>query len=323
MKCLFEGCGVALATPFINNKVDYISLKKLIEHCIAGNVDAIIVLGTTGEASTISFKERAKIIKLAKKIIQNNSCNESKKCKNMPKSNEFKDKITKNKNKPIKLIVGTGSNNLTICEKLTDQAKQLGADGVLIVTPYYNKTTQEGIIKFYDQLAKKQIPIIMYNVPSRTGLNIEIDTMKKIVDHNPMIYGIKESNPNIDHIIALHKSCKNKIAIYSGEDHLNYIFYCLGASGTISVTANIIPDVVKNLYQLTNKNQIEEAKKLYFNIMEINKSLFLETNPIPIKYALKRLDIIKSDEVRPPLTTTSSATKKAITTAINNIILPQ
>ena len=287
MKCLFCGCGVALATPFLNGKVDYCSLKNLIVHCLNGGAQAIVVLATTGEGATITISERTKIIMLARKLIDAFNSKNAKNCKNIAKNNDFLLKNTKKHHflpNRVKLIVGTGSNNFTTCLKLTEQAKNLGADGVLVVTPFYNKTTQNGIIKYYAELARLQIPMLIYNVPARTGLNIELNTLKKIILQNKMVYGIKESTTDITRIIALHEICRDKIAVYSGEDNLNFLFYCLGASGAISVAANAFPLKVAKLFDLTIANKIPQAQQLNSNLSELNSALFLETNPIPIKY---------------------------------------
>ncbi len=270
MNKIFEGVGVALVTPFIEGKIDYLSMGNLIDRCISHGIDAIIVLGTTGEGSTISSKERKKIITYAYEKIRHRA----------------------------KLIVGTGHNNFKTCLENTKMAKDLGADGCLVVTPYYNKTTQEGIIKYYEMLSQVKLPIIIYNVPSRTGLNIELNTVKKLIDTCPYVYGIKESTTDIDRIMKLHLICKDKIAIYSGEDQLNHIFYFLGASGCISVTANIFPKEVKSIYKASTMSSMVSQQN---QLQDINHALFLETNPTPIKTLLKNKGFIRSQEARLPL----------------------
>ena len=189
-------------------------------------------------------------------------------------------------------------------------AKRLGADAALVVTPYYNKTTQRGLVEYFSHLAKIGIPIIMYNVPSRTGLNIEIKTVKTLIK-NDMIYGIKESTSDINRIIELARVCRNKVALYSGEDSLNYIFYVLGASGTISVTANILTREVKKVFDFVQDRNIKEALRLQTSLSEINKLLFLETNPIPIKCALSNMGLI-SNEIRMPLVKISEKNERKI-----------
>lgn len=273
MKKLFEGVGIAIVTPFLHNKIDYKSLERLIHKGINEGASAIIVLGTTGEGSTISKEEREEIIKFCREKIK----------------------------PPVKMIVGTGNNNFDACLENTRMAKDLGADGVLVVTPYYNKTTQRGIEQYYGDLAKLEIPIIMYNVPSRTGLNIDVSTVEKIIASNDYVYGLKESTADISRIMALSQVCKEKIALYSGEDDLNYVFYCLGGTGTISVTANAFCKQVDEIYRCVKKEDLERALSLHEKLSPVNKIMFCETNPVPVKYFLKEMQLIESEEVRRPL----------------------
>ncbi|MBO5022632.1 MAG: 4-hydroxy-tetrahydrodipicolinate synthase [Clostridia bacterium] len=291
MKKLFDGVGIAIATPFKYNKVDYASLKKLINKGIKEGASAIIVLGTTGEGSTISAKERAEILHFCRQIIP-------------PK---------------VKMIVGTGNNNFTLAMQNTITAKQAGADGVLVVTPYYNKTTQRGLVEYYKRLATLQIPIIMYNVPARTGLNIDLATVEQIIKENPYVYGIKEATCDINRIMQLCQICQDKIAVYSGEDDLNFLFYCLGADGTISVTANSFTKQTVDVYKLVKQEKLKEAFSLHQKLSPINKMMFCETNPIPVKYFLKQMDIIALDEVRMPLVELSPQNKEKIDEMLEEI----
>ncbi len=288
MKKIFEGVCTALVTPFENNKIDYKSLQRLIEKQITDGACAICLLGTTGESCCIENHEREKIIKFSKKII-NGRC---------------------------KLIVGTGSNNFVKAYKYTKMAKSLGADGALVVTPYYNKTSKKGLVEYYKKLATIGLPIIVYNVPGRTGVNIELDTLKSLIKIDN-IYGIKEATNNIDRIIDLCKICKNKIAVYSGEDKLNFLFYALGADGCISVTANAFCSRVKEVYELSKKQKIKKANKLQSALNSINEILFCETNPIPIKYVLSKMNLIKN-ELRLPLIPLSKINEKRVDKAVKN-----
>ncbi len=277
MKSLFDGVCVALATPFLeNDRVDFVSLERLIDNCIKGGVHAIAILATTGESPTVTEKERNLIIKFARKRI----------------------------NGDVKLIIGTGSNNMDKAINNTIIAKKLGADGVLVVTPYYNKTTQEGIVEYYRALSQIGVPIIAYNVPSRTGLNIDLKTAKRLIKED-LIVGIKESTSDINRIIELIHICDGKIAVYSGEDNLNYLFYVLGGDGAVSVTANILPHEVVKLYDLVKAQKIKKAKKLAYRLDNINKLMFCETNPSPVKRALNILGL-SSNYVRPPLVKVSN-----------------
>lgn len=284
MKKIFEGTGVALVTPFKHNVIDFESIGVLIDKCLREGASAIVALATTGEGTTITKEERTQIIKYCLAKID----------------------------KKAKLIVGTGNNDFKACYSLTEEAKALGADGALVVTPYYNKTSQRGIIKYYEQLSKIGLPIIMYNVPARTGLNIELDTIQKIIESNPNVYGIKESTCDINRIIKLHQICKDKIAIYSGEDDLNLIFYMLGASGAISVTANARCQDVQHVFELAKAQKYKLALEKQTFLSPINKILFCETNPVPIKYMLKEMGLIKSDNVRMPLVKLSPTSKRKV-----------
>ncbi len=284
MKRLFEGTGIAIATPFRNNKVDFPSLKNLIERGINEGASAIIVLGTTGEGSTVTTKERTEILAFCRKIIP----------------------------QEVKMIVGTGNNNFNLALQNTMLAKQAGADGVLVVTPYYNKTTQTGLVEYYKRLATLKIPIIMYNVPTRTGLNIDLATVEKIIAQNQYVWGIKEATADITRIMSLCKICRDKIAVYSGEDDLNFLFYCLGGDGTISVTANAFCKEVDAIYRLVKQEKLQEALAQHEKLSPVNKMMFCETNPIPVKYFLKEMKVIESEEVRMPLVELSPQNKIAI-----------
>ena len=285
MKSIFEGTAVALVTPFDKGEIDYGGVKTLIERNITLGAKALVILATTGEGSTISEKEREKFIKFCIKINANRA----------------------------KIVVGTGNNNFEKCFDLTKQAKRLGADGALVVTPYYNKTTQKGLVEYYQKLAQLKFPMIMYNVPARTGLMLEIDTIKKILKTNDYILGIKESTTDIERIKKLFKVCKGQIPVYSGEDGLNYLFYCLGGQGSISVTANVYPDLVQEIYLDAKKGNYCDALELQEKLDVVNEALFYETNPIPVKYYMSLMGLIKS-EVRMPLTTLTSKNEKRIKT---------
>lgn len=275
---VFEGSGVALVTPFKNGEVDYISMRNLIEYQINNGTDAIIVCGTTGEASTLSYDEQISCIKFCCEVV----------------------------NKRIPVIAGTGSNCTKSAIKLAKIAEQIGVDALLVVTPYYNKATQKGLIKHYAAIADSvDIPIIMYNVPSRTGLNIEPETAVAIAKEVDNIVGIKEASGDIIQVARLaHLAKINNVNldIYSGNDDQVYDLLELGGKGVISVNANIIPRDTHNLvYSFLNGNK-EESRKLQHKANEYSKVLFSEVNPIPVKRAVYELGLISSPELRLPLT---------------------
>lgn len=275
---VFEGSGVALVTPFKDGEVDYDSMRNLIEYQISNGTDAIIVCGTTGEASTLSYDEQISCIKFCCDVV----------------------------NKRIPVIAGTGSNCTKSAIKLAKIAENIGVDGLLVVTPYYNKATQKGLIKHYAAIANSvNIPIIMYNVPSRTGLNIKPETAVAIVQQIDNIVGIKEASGDIVQVAKLaYLARKNNvdIDIYSGNDDQVYDLLELGGKGVISVNANIIPKETHDLvYNFLNGNK-QESKNLQHNANKYSKVLFSEVNPIPVKRAVYELGLISSPELRLPLT---------------------
>ena len=290
-KCVFKGSCVALITPFKDGKVDEQALTNLINYQLENKTDAILVLGTTGEPSTMTKEEKTLVIKLAKKLIGSKA----------------------------KLIVGTGANSTAIAVENSIQAKELGADALLVVTPYYNKCTQNGIIKHYEEIAKNvDLPIIAYNVPGRTGVNILPETALELAKI-PQLCGLKEASGNISQIVNICASLKDKMAIYSGDDSLNYIFMTLGASGAISVTANVLPKQTKEVIDLCLNKNFEEARKLHENMLEINKNLFIEVNPIPVKYASKVMGLTNG-EIRLPLTELEDKNKTIVESSLKKFI---
>ena len=255
---IFEGCGTAIATPFTKDGVNFEEFGKLIEFQIQNNIDAIIVCGTTGESATMSTEEKKETIKYA---IQ---------------------KVAKR----TKVVVGTGSNNTKSAIEMSKYAEEVGADGILVVTPYYNKTTQKGLIAHYKGIAEAvNLPIIMYNVPSRTGVNIlpktclELSKIKNIV-------AIKEASGDISQVAKIANLCKEDLTIYSGNDDQIIPVLSLGGKGVISVLSNIVPKYTHNMTKKYLDGDVEEARKMQLEVSDLIEALFTEVNPIPVKYAL-------------------------------------
>lgn len=271
---LFKGSGVALVTPFKSDgSIDYQSLRKLIDFQVNNNTDAIIITGTTGESATLSYIEHLSVIE---------------ECINYT-------------NGRIPVIAGTGSNCTKSAINMAKEAENLGADGLLIVTPYYNKTTQNGLINHYSKISEKvSIPIILYNVPSRTGLNIEPKTVKELVEKNKNIKGIKEASGNINNVLEIKELLGDKINIYSGNDDQIVPILSLGGVGVISVIANILPQETHDLVMNYLNGNIELSKKEQIKMLKLVKALFKETNPIPIKKALEKMNMING-YLREPL----------------------
>lgn len=289
-KTIFKGVGTALITPFTNNKIDYSALDLLINKQLDSHIDAIIILGTTGEPCTISMKEREEIIKFTI-----NKCND--KCK---------------------VIVGCGGNDTKQAIKFYKQAQRLKADGALIVTPYYNKCTQDGIVEHYKSISNNgSLPIIIYNVPSRTGVNILPETYERLVKV-PNICGIKEASGNISQVLEIFRKVGDKLDLYSGEDSLNHIFKMLGGTGTISVLSNVLPKQTKQVLDLIDKKCFNEANKLAFDLLPLINALFIEVNPIPIKAALNYLGLCKN-ELRLPLTPISASNYKKLKIELDKV----
>ena len=261
---LFKGSGVALVTPFNDDlSINYNKLKELIEFQIKSNSDAIIICGTTGESSTLSFDEFKEIVKFTVDEVD----------------------------KRIPVIVGTGSNSTDIAIKKSKFANNIGADGILVVTPYYNKCNEEGVIKHYTKIADNvDIPIILYNVPSRTGYNLSPEIVLKLSKHKN-ICGIKEASGNISQVAKLASILPSNFYIYSGNDDQILPVLSLGGKGVISVLANIFPNKVHDMcYSFFNK-EFEKALNLQLKYLELINSLFIETNPIPVKDAMNYLKI--------------------------------
>ena len=271
---IFEGSAVALVTPFDkNNEVNYFELKKLIDFQIANGTKAIVILGTTGESSTITRKERTQIIKFCVCLIA----------------------------KKIPLIVGTGTNSTKTTIELSKEAELLGADGLLIVTPYYNKCNQEGLFEHYKSVAKSvKIPIILYNVPSRTGVNILPETVIKLSKIKNIV-AIKEASGNLSQIQKIITNVSREFFVYSGDDELTLPLIAMGAKGVISVTANSNPSDVCYLCEHALTGDYFNACRFAKHLYELNKALFLDVNPICIKYYMN-LSEFEIGKPRLPLT---------------------
>lgn len=256
---LFEGSGVALVTPFNEDlSINYDKLKELIHFHLENNTDAIILCGTTGESATLSIDEFKEIISFTVKEV----------------------------NKKIPVIVGSGSNNTSIAVKKSVIAQELGADGLLVVTPYYNKCTDDGLYLHYKEINDNvNIPIILYNVPSRTCVNINMDVLIKL-SKLKNIRALKEACPDLSRVSKELLQLPNDFYIYSGNDDLTLPILSLGGKGVISVIANIYPSQMHNLCKSCFNNNFKEARKIHFNNLNLMNLLFCDVNPVPIKSAM-------------------------------------
>lgn len=262
-----KGVYTALITPFLENgDLDKEGLVELIQRQIDYKIDGILLLGTTGESPTITPEERRAIITLGRKIIPKSTC----------------------------FMVGTGSNSTTHTIELTREAKDLGADAALVVSPYYNRPTQEGLYQHYAALAKSvDLPLVVYNIQARTGQNIATDTLRKLSDI-PSIVGVKEASGNlsqISEVIELMRKLRPDFSVMSGDDSLILPVMALGGVGVYSVISNLMPFHVKFLVELIENNEYENARKMFYDMMPLIRTMFIETNPSPLKAAMNLSDL--------------------------------
>lgn len=260
-KILFKGCGTAISTPFCKEGVNLKEFAKLVENQIKEGVDAIIVCGTTGESSTMTEEERLQTIECA----------------------------VKTSNKRVPIIAGTGSNNTNAVIEMNKKVEKLGVDGLLIVTPYYNKTTQKGLIEHYTAIAKNtNLPIILYNVPSRTGVNIKPETCYELSKIENIV-AVKEASGNLSQVAEIANLCRDNLSIYSGNDDQIVPILSLGGKGVISVLSNIKPKYTHEICQNYFEGNQSEATKMQIDAIPLIKALFSEVNPIPVKAALNMI----------------------------------
>ncbi len=258
-KVVFTGAGVAIVTPFTaDNKVNFDKLGELIEQQIAGGTDAIIICGTTGEGSTLDHEEHTAAIKYTVDVV----------------------------NKRIPVIAGAGSNDTNYAVKLSNEAEAAGVDALLSVTPYYNKTSQRGLIQHYNFIADRvSAPIILYNVPSRTGVNIQPETYYELSRHERIV-ATKEANGDISHVTKTVALCGDDLAIYSGNDDQATAIMAMGGKGVISVLSNILPDVAHNIVAKYLQGDYIGSRNLQLEYLDLCNNLFIDVNPIPVKEAM-------------------------------------
>jgi 4-hydroxy-tetrahydrodipicolinate synthase len=268
---MFRGSIVALVTPFKNGKIDTDAYAELIEFQIKNGTDGILPCGCTGEAATLSMEEQKSLIKVAVDIVD----------------------------KRVPVIAGTGSNNTRESIELTVSARDSGADGALIITPYYNKPTAEGQYRHYSIIAEavKDLPIMLYNVPSRTGISLSPDTIARLSEIDNIV-AVKEASGSSQQVMNILSACD--IIVMSGDDSLALPFMVLGATGIVSVAANIIPGKIHDLTETFLNGDIRSSKKIHYEIMELCQAMFIETNPLPVKTALSLMGKIE-EEWRLPL----------------------
>lgn len=277
---IFTGAGTALVTPFTPaGEIAWEELEKLVEFQLEGGIDAIIACGTTGEAATMTAEEHLRVV----------------------------DFIIKKVNGRVPVIAGTGSNDTAFCVELSQEAKKLGADGLLLVTPYYNKTSQKGLVESFDYIADTvKMPCILYNVPSRTGCNIQIETYCELAK-NPYVVAVKEASGNAALAARIVAQCGDSLTVYSGEDNMTLSLMALGGKGVISVFSNALPRQMHDLAAAMLNGDLDTARALNNQYLDLMDGFFLDVNPIPIKEALYQMGLIGSNFCRLPLTTMTEA----------------
>jgi 4-hydroxy-tetrahydrodipicolinate synthase len=277
---MFKGSIVAIVTPLKNGIVDEENLRQLVEFQIENGTDAIVPCGTTGESSTLDYEEHDRVIQI----------------------------VVEQVNKRVPVIAGTGSNSTREAIELTRHAKELGADGCLLVTPYYNKPTQEGLFRHYMAVADAvAIPQILYNVPGRTGVNLLPETVARLAVHKNIV-AIKEATGSLQQASEVLDLCGDQIDVFSGDDFITFPMMACGAKGVISVVANIMPKEVASLVDAFFAGNMEEARRLHLKLLKISNAMFIESNPVPVKTALGLMSKC-SDEVRLPLAPLGEANK--------------
>ena len=280
---LFYGCGTALVTPFKGSRVDYDALEKLIDWQLDSGIDAVVILGTTGEPATITESERPAVIECA-----------AARCAGR-----------------APLIVGTGSNDTRRAVAQSVEAQRLGADALLVVTPYYNKTSRSGLIEHFNAVADSvELPIIMYNVPGRTGMNLDATTVAELARH-PNLCAVKEASGSVKQMTDLAAACGEGIAVYCGNDDQIVPAMALGARGAISVASNLIPRQMRDLTANWLRGEIGKALKAQLEFLPLVRLLFDEVSPIPVKAALSMMGRIE-DTLRLPLVPLDSERREAL-----------
>jgi 4-hydroxy-tetrahydrodipicolinate synthase len=289
-KPIFEGIATALITPITENGIDYDALGRLIDWQIAEGVNALVIAGTTGEGSTLTDEEHKEVIAYS----------------------------VRKAGGRVPIIAGTGSNDTAYALELTRFACEVGVDGVLVVTPYYNKATQNGLIKLFTQIADEStVPVILYNVPSRTGVNIEPKTVATLADH-PNINAIKEASGNISNVAEIAALCGDKINIYSGNDDQIVPIMSLGGKGCISVLSNVAPAESVAICDRFFEGKVKESCELQLKYLPLINALFSEVNPIPVKAAMAAMGFCE-DYLRLPLTSMEEAHKKVLLDEMRNL----
>lgn len=287
---MFQGSIVALVTPFKNGELDEKALRDLVEFHIAEGTNAIVPCGTTGESATLSHEEHCRVIEV----------------------------VIEQAKKRVPVIAGAGSNSTKEAVFLTEHARKSGADAVLSITPYYNKPTQEGLYQHFKTIAEQvDIPMVLYNVPGRTGVNMLPETIIRLSKVKNIV-GVKEASGSLDQAGAILHHTDDSFDVISGEDSLTFPMMAMGAKGVISVTANVAPKKVAQMCRAVLDNNMLEARKLHYELIDLSKAVFYETNPIPAKKAVYLMGLIEN-EIRLPLVEMTKENTEKLKTVMKNL----
>ena len=283
-----QGAITAIVTPFEGNRIDAEGYKKLLKRQLEAGINGIVPVGTTGESATLDFEEHQRVIDIAVETV----------------------------NGGVPVIAGAGANSTEEAISLTKYAKKAGADYVLSVCPYYNKPTQEGLYRHFSEIAECGIPVVLYNVPSRTSSSISPDTVARLSEH-PNIVAIKEASGSIKQATEILLKAKKGFTVLSGDDFMTLPLMAIGAKGVISVTSNVWPEAVVSLTEAALSGDFDKAKEIHKKLYRLNQSMFIETNPIPVKTACAMLGLI-TDEIRLPLCGLSSQHAEELKSVLKN-----
>ncbi|GIW41147.1 MAG: 4-hydroxy-tetrahydrodipicolinate synthase [Candidatus Binatia bacterium] len=283
MKPVFEGVVTALVTPFRDDRVDYDALGRLLELQLAAGVDGVAPCGSTGESATLTHEEHVAVVRFVVERVRGR----------------------------VPVIAGTGSNSTAEAVALTRAAKEAGADAALLISPYYNKPTQEGIYRHYRTIAEQtRFPLILYNIPGRTGSKIEAETIARLAELDEVV-GLKEATGSLDEVQRVLSLCGDRLAVYAGDDALALPILAVGGRGVISVISNVLPAEFGRAVRSALRGAWEEARAEHFRLLPLMHALFLETNPIPVKALLSAMGICR-DELRLPLVPMSDGPRKKL-----------
>jgi 4-hydroxy-tetrahydrodipicolinate synthase len=291
----FRGIYTALVTPFKEDgEIDWASFDKLIEHQISGGVDGLVVCGTTAETPTLTQDEKDALFKRTQEITSGS----------------------------IPLIVGTGTNSTKTTIEASKKAADNGADGLLVVTPYYNKPTQLGMVDHFIEVSKAvpSTSIVLYDVPGRTGVSLAVDSVKSILDQTENVVSIKDATGDLSRVTKFTKETSDDFNVLSGDDPMFFPSLCLGADGVVSVASNLIPDHMAALYSAFEKGDLAGAREIHNRLTDLFSDLFIESNPVPVKVAMKEKGIIASDKVRAPLAQIQPKNRETVLATMNKAL---